>query len=133
MIDVLTGEIGDDPAATKPRARDVYKAWLTEVKGQSFLTLQPIETLGMVNGDTRQPYYLVARVKIEGTTLTAMAVSGDYEKIKGVQTTAALEKVIAENLDDPKLFQANPIAATKWTVDQMKGLEKLQDAFHDWK
>ena len=132
-IDVLTGEIGDDPATTKPKARDVYKGWLTEVKGQTFLTMQPIETLGMVNGDPRQSYYIVTKVKLDGATMTATPVSNEYEKIRDVKSAAALEKVIADNIDDPKLFQPNSTVLTKWSVEQMKGLEKLQETFQGWK
>jgi hypothetical protein len=132
VVDVLSGDFAED-GSTKPRARDIYKAWLTEVKGQTFMTLQPVETTGMVNGDARQSYYLVARVKIEGPTLTAMALDPEFKKLKDAPDRTALERIVSENIDDPKLFGAAPIVATRWTPDQMKGLEKLNDAFREWK
>src|SRR2546421_1626782 len=58
IVDILSGDLAED-GTTKPRERDLYKAWLTDIKGQTFMTLQPIETVGMVNGDARQTYFIV--------------------------------------------------------------------------
>ena len=44
VIDVLTGDPTGDGTAIAPRERNVFKAWLTDVAGQTFLTMQPIET-----------------------------------------------------------------------------------------
>jgi hypothetical protein len=44
-----------------------------------------------------------------------------------------LERTIAANVNDPKLYANNPIAATRWTPDQMKNLEKLQETFREYK
>src|SRR5689334_9692340 len=38
FVDVLTGEAGD-AGAIKPLQRDIYKAWLTSVKGETFITM----------------------------------------------------------------------------------------------
>ena len=56
----------------------------------------------------------------------------DFKPIQDAKTSADLEKAIATNLDNPKLF-ANPIVTTRWTTDQMKGLEKLQESFREFK
>jgi hypothetical protein len=132
IVDVLGGDFLED-GNVRPRERNVFKGWLTEIKGQTFLTLQPIETTGMLNGDSRQAYYINTRVKIEGATLTAMALDPEFKKLKESRDRDALEKIVAENIDDPKLYTAAPIVATHWTVEQMKGLEKLQDTFREWK
>jgi hypothetical protein len=132
IVDILSGDLAED-GTTKPRERDIYKAWLTDIKGQTFMTLQPIETVGMVNGDARQSYFIVARVKIDGTTLTAMALDPEFKKLKEAPNREALERIVSASLDDPKLFTTTPIVAARWSVDQMKGLEKLQDAFREWK
>lgn len=132
IVDVLTGDLVED-GNIRPRERNVFKGWLTDLKGQTFLTLQPIETAGMLNGDSRQAYYITTRVKLEGTTLTAMALDPEFKKLKEARDRDALEKVVTENIDDPKLFTTTPVVATRWTVEQMKGLEKLQDTFREWK
>lgn len=131
VIDVLSGDFAED-GTTRPRERNVYKAWLTAVKGQTFLTMQPIEMVGIVNGDARQRYFIVAKVKVEGSTMTASGIDGNFPGLKDAATPGALEQIISQNLDDPKLFMA-PIVATKWSPDQVKGLEKLQEAFKEWK
>jgi hypothetical protein len=131
VIDVLSGDFIED-GTTRPRERTVYKAWLTDVKGQTFLTLQPIETTGSLNGDAREKYFIVAKVKVEGNKMTASGIDTNFPGLKDAATSAALEQIIAQNLNDPKLF-AEPIVATKWTPDQVKGLEKLQEAFKEWK
>jgi hypothetical protein len=132
IVDALSGDFLED-GNVKPRERNIFKGWLTEIKGQTFLTLQPIETTGMLNGDSRPAYYIVTRVKLEGATLTAMALDPEFKKLREVRDRDALEKIVAENIDDPKLYTATAIVATHWSVEQMKGLEKLQDTFREWK
>jgi hypothetical protein len=133
VIDVLSGDpTGDTGQAIAPRERNVFKAWLTDIKGQTFLTMQPIDTIGTVNGDERQPYYLVSRIKLEGTTLTAEAIDPQFKPLQDVKTSAELERLITANLDNPKLF-TSPTVTTRWTAEQMKGLEKLQESFRNMK
>ncbi len=87
----------------------------------------------MVNGDARQTYFIVAKVKIEGMTLTATSLDPEFKKLKEAPNREALERIVSDSLGDPKLFTTTPIIAARWSVDQMKGLEKLQDAFREWK
>jgi hypothetical protein len=117
---------------TQPRMRVVYKGWLTKVKGQTFLTMEPVETIGAVNGDDRAKVYMVLKVVLEGNTLTASQIDPEFKGVKDLKTSEALERLVAENLEDAKLF-VKPIVAVKWTPDQMKGLEKLQETFREWK
>lgn len=132
VVDVLTGDPTGDGTAIAPRSRNVFKGWLTDVAGETFLTLQPIETMGAVNGDDRKPTYLVVRVKLDGATLTASGIQPEFKPIQDAKTSADLEKAIAANLDNPKLF-APPVVTTHWTTDQMKGLDKLQESFRELK
>jgi hypothetical protein len=132
VVDVLTGDPTGDGTAIAPRSRNVFKGWLTDVAGESFLTMQPIDTMGTVNGDDRKPSYLVVRIKFDGATLTASGIQPDFKPIQDAKTSAELEKAIAANLDNPKLFAA-PIVTTHWNTDQMKGLDKLQETFRELK
>ena len=131
VVDVLTGAYVDD-ATTQPRSRSVYKAWLTNLNGQTFLTMQPIEIVGVVNGDERPKVYLISKIVLENDTLTAHPLDPEFKNLKDVKTPEALEKIVTENTTDPKLF-VKPISAVKWSPDQMKGLDKLQEQFRDWK
>jgi hypothetical protein len=133
VVDVLGGEAaGARGDATAPKSRSVFKAWLTEVKGQRFMTLQAIDTIGVVNGDTRPPTYLVMRLTIEGTRLTAAAINPQFKAVSEAKTAGELERAIAAHLDDPKLF-GSPVTMARWTSEQMKGLDALQETFRDWK
>lgn len=129
FVDVLTGEAGEGNSVT-PRARDIYKAWLTAVKGETFLTMAPLEGVGALPGSTPTKY-LVAKVKIEGDTLTAYGIDPEYKKLKDVATPTALEKVISENIEDTTMF-LKPIMATKWEANQIDRLEKIRAAFKQW-
>ena len=129
VIDVMSGV---DTGTLQPRSRYVYKAWLTDIKGQTFLTMQPADLVGMMNGDERPKYYIVAKVKLDGVTLTAMGLNAEFPKVKEAATAAALEQLIAQNIDDPKLY-TTAIVATKWTPEQMKGLDKLVETFKEFK
>jgi hypothetical protein len=132
VVDVMTGDVADD-GSTRPRERDVYKAWLTDVKGTTFMTLQPIGTLGMVNGDSRPTYYLVVKLVLEGQAMTAQALDPEYKRLSACKTRQELEKLVSANLSDPKLFGGAPVIIKRSGVDQMQGLEKLLQTFHDWK
>jgi len=132
VVHVLASEMTDDAAAIKPRQRDVYKGWLTEIKGQTFLTLQPMETVGMLNGDPHQRFFITVKIKLDANGLTATALNADFKPVKDAATAEALERAIADHLDDPKLL-GQSITATKWTVEQTKGLERLEDAFREWR
>ncbi len=130
FVDALTGEPGEGNAV-KPLGRDIYKAWLTPVRGETFLTMAPLEGVGALPGATPTKY-LVAKIKIEGDTLTAYGIDPEYKKLKDVATPTALEKMISENMDDTTMF-LKPIMATKWDADQVEKLEKIRAGFREWK
>lgn len=129
FVDALTGEPGEGNAV-KPLGRDIYKSWLTKVRGETFLTMAPLEGVGALPG-AKPTKYLVAKVKIEGDTLTAYGIDPEYKKLKDVATPTALEKMISENMDDTTMF-LKPIMATKWDADQVEKLEKIREGFREW-
>ncbi|HEY7115365.1 MAG TPA: hypothetical protein VH475_02200 [Tepidisphaeraceae bacterium] len=131
IVDVLAGDLNAD-GATRPRERTVFKAWLTDIDGQTFLTLQPIESVGTVNGDERKPAYLIGRIKFDGQTMTVAAINMEFAKVKEATSAKELEGVIKANLNDPALF-TTPTTVTRWTPEQVKGLDKLQQIFREWK
>src|SRR5436190_19605251 len=81
VIDVLTGEAGEG-AAIRPTRRSAFKAWLTAIKGETFLTMAPLETASLLPGERRQRSFLVARVKIEGDLLTARGIEPEFKQLK---------------------------------------------------
>ena len=117
----------DEP---KPKWRGVYKAWLTKVKGETFITMQPAETLAELPGEKVEKNFLVAKLKLEDGKLKATGVDGSYKAAKAAGTPTALERVIAENMDDVSMW-AKPIVASPIKEDRMAGLAKVLKAFSD--
>jgi hypothetical protein len=133
IVDVLGGEAGEGAAAAiRPVRRNTFKAWLTPIKGQTFLTMAPLETVSLLPGERRQKSFVVARVRIEGDLLTARGVDPEFKKLKEVGTASELEREIAENLEDGRLYVTS-IRATKWAEDQAPRLEKILEGFARWK
>jgi hypothetical protein len=126
----MGGEAGEGNAI-KPLQRDMYKGWLTSVKGETFITLAPIESVGALP-DAQPTKYLVGKVKLEGDTLTAWGIDPEYKKLKDVGTPTALKQMIQENMDDASMY-LKPVMTTKWDADQIQRLEKIRDAFREWK
>lgn len=127
FVDAMTfGGTMDEP---QPRARNLYKAWLTKVKGETFITMQPAETLGFFANEKPQPrYYLVSKLKLEEGQLKATGVNGGYLPLKDVPTPAALEQVITDHLNDPQMWTPM-IVADPVRADRMDALAKLMKAF----
>jgi hypothetical protein len=130
-VDVLTAEPGEG-AALKPVRRSTFKAWLTTVKAETFLTMAPLDTVSLLPGESRQKVFLVARVRVDGDMLTARGVDPKYAKLKDVGTATELERIVAANLDDVDLY-VKTLVATKWPEDQTPRLEKILEDFAKWK
>lgn len=79
----------------------LYKGWLTRIKDERFLTLEP---------KTFQPHvrpeeWWVFRVRQDGENqLNLDVVSPGFEGLSEVETRAAAEKIIRRNLKNPDLF-----------------------------
>jgi hypothetical protein len=131
VVDVLDGEPGEG-AAIRPVRRTTFKGWLTAIKGETFLTLAPLDTVSLLPGERRQKSFVVARVKIEGDLMTARGIDPDFKKLKDVGTASELEREIADNLDDVGLY-VKAVKCTKWPEDQTPRLEKILEEFAKWK
>ena len=109
-----------------------FKAWLTTVKSETFLTMAPLETVSLLPGESRQKTFIVARVRIDGDMLSARGIDPKYKKLKDVGTATELERVVGENLDDVDMY-VKTLHATKWPEDQTPRLEKILEDFAKWK
>jgi hypothetical protein len=124
-----TTEMGDDPQVVKiarwdehtygilfqgyqeagdqvvPGRAYVYKAWLTPVAGETFITLQPLDALNMGAQQQQQPVFLVARLMVEEDQLTAVGLLPNADAFKGVKDSAALAKAIEANLRNDEVYE----------------------------
>lgn len=128
VIDVMsyTGEAGA-PTATR---RSLYKAWLTEVKGQQFLTLQGIEMVSPLGGENVKKQYLVAKMTFDRDQLTAAGLDVSYSKFKDIATATALEQVVSENVNDVSMY-IKPIVTRKIPQERLGEIEKLMKVFEE--
>jgi hypothetical protein len=85
----------------------LYKAWLTSVKGATFITLEPLSQ-HLPNMQDEKRAYLVARLIREGDGLSVKGVDADFEPMKTVKSAADVARVIADNLENQKLYSENP-------------------------
>lgn len=122
----ITGTI-DEP---RPKWHGAYKAWLTKVKGETFITMQPAETLAALPGEKLEKHYLIAKLKLEEGKLKATGIDGGYKAAKEAGTPTALEQVIRENMDDVSMW-TKPIVASPIGADRMSALAKVMKAFSD--
>jgi hypothetical protein len=130
VIDVFMFD--GDLSSPAPKGRAVYKGWLADLKGKTFLNMQQIEFLSPLPGEKRGRHFLVAKVEVAGDQLTATALDGGYDGFKTVTTTSELEKVITQNMDDVKMW-SKPIVASKLGEGQMDSLEKLAKKYEEMK
>jgi hypothetical protein len=127
FVDAMTiaGSI-EDPA---PKSRSLYKAWLTKVKGETFITMQPVETLATLPTERPQPkYFIVAKLRLEEGKLKAWGVDGNFKAVKEAGTATALEQAIGENIGDGRMW-TSPVAASPVRADRMEALAKLLKMF----
>ena len=105
----------DDAAAIKPRQHDVYKGWLSRYRGQTFLTLQPMETIGMLNGDPHQRFFITVKIKLDANRLTATALNADFKH--GVKDAAAAKALERHDRRQPRRRQTAGPIDHRGTVD----------------
>jgi hypothetical protein len=112
----------------QPREHNLYKAWLTKVKGETFITMQPAETLALFPNEKAQKYYIVAKLKLEEGKLKGTGINGNFPAVKEAGTATALERVIADNIDNGAMWTTT-IVASPVRPDRMEALGKLVKAF----
>jgi hypothetical protein len=130
LIDVFSYDGELDGAA--PKGRLVFKAWLADVKGKTFLNMQPVETLSILPGEKRQKQFMVSKLELAAEQLTATGLDPSFEAFKDIGTTSDLEKAVAKNMDDVKMW-LKPVVAKKLGQGQMEALEKLAKKFEELK
>jgi hypothetical protein len=75
----------------------LFKAWLTEVKGQTFVTMQ-------VLGEESDEPYVVAKITTDGDSFTARGVQAEFAGRGGARDEASFRKLIEENIDNDKMY-----------------------------
>ena len=99
VIDYLEyKKAGDDLTAAH---RYVLRGWLTELKGQRFLTT---EMIAQLLDKPENKDYVIFKVAIENDQVTATPLADKYDAFKDLKDPAALAQAIEQHLDDPKMY-----------------------------
>lgn len=79
----------------------IFKAWLTDVKGRRFLSIEPL-----FQKVVPQEHNFYPALSLEPTAngLKTRLVSEDFEPLKGVKNAADELAIITKEVDNPKLY-----------------------------
>ena len=84
----------------------LYRVWHSDVAGTPFVSVQDLDK------PEQKFTYLKYALSPDGKTLTAYAVNSDTLP-KTVRTSAAVRKLLRQNLANPKLYVDNPLELVK--------------------
>ncbi|MCC6240740.1 MAG: hypothetical protein IT448_10625 [Phycisphaerales bacterium] len=80
-----------------------YKAWLTMVDDQPFLTLYPINEMPGLD-DNDKPSYAVVRLQIAADHIVVRSLRPDAPQLKNLADSAAFADILRQNLNNPDLY-----------------------------
>lgn len=81
----------------------VMRGWITSVAGSSFLSCEPVQQL--LPEFTKAKDYMVGRISFEPSdTLGFQPVNYQFQDARHAQTSAALTRIVEENIHDPHLL-----------------------------
>ncbi|HEX4794423.1 MAG TPA: hypothetical protein VH370_11555 [Humisphaera sp.] len=111
---------GDNPELTSLQN---YKAWLTTIKGATFITLEPL-VQRLPSSAEGSRFYVVARLIPSGQSMQVKPIDTDFEPLKSVKSAEEETEIITKNMDDPKLYGNS--STTYSHVDPEKDKEVLE-------
>jgi hypothetical protein len=101
----------------------LFKAWLTQVRGQQFMTLEYLQQ--RLPGNTDQKVYPVLRLTTATDGLQVRLVKSDFEPMKNVKSSADVEAVISKELDNPDLYSGEGPKFRRLDPDKDKEMIQL--------
>ncbi len=105
-----------------------YKAWLTPIAGQTFVTLDP-KPIGRDLGTTTEhdPFFVVGKLTTVENGLELLLTDPDKGLLKDVKTREQAEGIIKDHVSDPEIFAKGPMKFQKLDADKTKA---VLEAFH---
>lgn len=97
VVSVISRQTGGD-GVERFVPTECYKAWLTEIAGKTFITL---DNSPQRNQKVERPY-VIASVEVRDGKIVAQGLDTDFAK--AAKTPAEMEKHIRDNIANPKLF-----------------------------
>ena len=84
----------------------LFKAWLTNIKNDRFLTLEFLQQR-LPRDPSEQKVYPALRLTLEGDSIMARMVNSDSTLIKSAKSAAEIETIIAKELNNPDLYSGD--------------------------
>jgi len=129
---VQTFEFDDKDGKIEPKGTGDYKAWLTELGGVRFMTLQPLpieEPMGYMEKDAKR-VWVVMKLETKGADLNIQMVKPDADLLKDVKTREEAEKVLTANAKNADIY-GEPVLMRKVTDKDKELVKKVQEAFKE--
>jgi hypothetical protein len=119
-----------DGEEVQPDSASIAKAWLTEIKGQTFGTLDVLEP-GHFLGEQEESRirYVVVRLKLADDRLTVRSVNPNSAPLKDVASAREARQLIARHIDDDAIY-LQPLTMKRLGKGGRDHLRKVLAAFH---
>lgn len=114
-------EYEKDNGALQRQTHTVWKGWLSDLKGKTFLTLDPLVQHLPSNEDGKK-VYPVLRIERQGEKISIHRVNEDFESMKQVKSAKEEQELIAKEIDNPSLYAGEPALFHRIDPDHDKTL-----------
>ena len=102
----------------------VLKGWLTEVKGNVFLSLEDVRAMARPSREEKNNKYWALKLNLAGDVLTATGLNPSFPPFEAVPSSAELERLVNEHWDNPQMW-ATPIQAQRASQAEREAFDKL--------
>ncbi len=117
-------------AGYQSRGQINMKAWLTKIGDTTFITAEGKDPKSLVESGDKA--YFVAKIARVGEQVTVQSGrSGDFVKEAKVSTPAELAKLIADNLQNPKLYETDSGTYTRMGPGDSEKAKSILSAFSE--
>ena len=105
-----------------------YKAWLTPVGDETFITMEPLTIAHFVGVEAKPPYF-VAKIRLVEGELHLRLVNPDSAPVKEAKNSSQLETAIKEYLSSDTLYIGDLSVLKK--LEDTTRIESVVNAFPD--
>jgi hypothetical protein len=114
----------------QPRSTSLAKAWLTEIEGHTFGTLEILDPKHFVGHKNRSRIrYVVVRLDLEGDRLTVRSTDPKSRHFEDIKTPEQARRIIAEHVEDESIY-LEPHTMKKLGKDHHEHIRQVLKAFH---
>lgn len=109
------------------KSQALFKAWLTDVKARTFISLEPLEQRMPGLKDEKKTYPVLKIGSAADNGLEARRVNEDFDAFKEVKNSDDVRAVITREIDNPKLYVEDPWIFQRLATDAgQEMMEKLR-------